>query len=111
VTVLNTGKSRSEFILEGHVVKDTRKLYERNLVYITSYCRSHIPDACSPNGELIIPMELQHLESFLGEMTADREDDSCKTPSTIGGYVSALKFYYKEMLWMMIINHAKCLSY
>jgi hypothetical protein len=59
------------------------------------------------NGDLILPMTNENLESFLGYMSADREDGSCKAITTFTGYCTALKHFYKEKKVPIDVDNAE----
>ena len=53
-------------------------------------------DATDQEGNVIIPMQLEHLKLFYGRMATDRSDETVKSPSTLTGYSNAIKFLYIE---------------
>jgi len=91
-----TGKAKSDEIVSNRVVKLTKDQYKKTFAFITSYCAERIEGSIDENGNLRIPMDQAHLETFLGDMSADRPDGSCKAISTLTGYCTVIKFYYHE---------------
>ena len=91
-----SGKAKSDAIIGQRVISKTRTKYAQTFNYITEYCRMHYPDSVNEDGKLIIPMSHEHLSGFLGDMGADRPDGTIKAHTTITGYCTALKHYYKE---------------
>ena len=95
-TPVSVGRANAAEIVGQRVVERTKGQYETTLKYITKYCSEHYPEAIDPEGNLILPMTQANLEGFLGDMAADRQDGSCKAFSTVTGYCTVLKFYYRE---------------
>lgn len=90
------GCENADDILGQHVLKKTRTQYADCVKFITNYCSNHIPDAVDENGKLKLPMDLEHLKRFLGDMGAERSNKTIKAASTMDAYGIALKFIYKE---------------
>jgi hypothetical protein len=91
------GKAKSDAVIGQRVVNKTRLHYEQTFKFITRYCNENIPGSCNEDGDLIIPINQEHLETFFGDMSADIDDSGkVKSHSTLTGYVTAIKHYYKE---------------
>jgi hypothetical protein len=65
--------------------------------FILRYCRDHIPDAINEHGELHLPMQIDVIKEFMGDMCQDRDDGSCKAESTMDHYANSVKWWHKEM--------------
>jgi hypothetical protein len=61
----------SDAIVGQGVVSTTQSQYAPTFKFISLYCSQHYPDAVDENGELILPMTQENLESFLGDMASD----------------------------------------
>jgi hypothetical protein len=70
------------------VVATTQEQYKTTFKFITSYCKEHFPTSVDTDGSQ------EHLEDFLGDMAADREDKTCKATSTVNGYMTVIKYFY-----------------
>ena len=90
------GRENTNAIIGNRVVKNTQDQYAATFNYITSYCTIHYPDAVNEVGELILSMEIENLEAFMGDMGCDRDDGTCKASSTFNGYATVIKFYYRK---------------
>lgn len=55
-----------------------------------------IVDALKSDETLKLPIKQQHLELFLSEMARPFEDKTCRTLSTITGYISSITFFCGE---------------
>ena len=95
------GARNADRICGNKVIDDTRAQYFRTYKFICAYCVEKLPDAVDEHEELRIPMQLTHVKTFLGDMSKDRADGSVKANSTVGGYVTVIKHYYKERKVMM----------
>jgi len=89
------GANNADVIVSGRVNVETKVQYMSTIKFITNYCLKNISQAVS-EGELILPIELNHLKILLGDMGADRIDGKVRSVSTVQGYISSLKYYYKE---------------
>jgi len=90
------GKENSDKVIGQRVVNSTQAQYETTFKYIEAYCGHYYPDSVDSDGKLILPMVRIHLESFLGDMVAEREDKSCKAITTVTGYCTVIKHYYRK---------------
>ena len=95
---ITQGLGRANVIAGQHVVDTTHRQYAQTFKFITRYCADHLPGSVDANGELIIPMSMDNLKAFLGDMGAAKEDKSLKAISTVAGYITVIKHYYKERL-------------
>lgn len=91
-----SGRAKSDEILNNRVVSNTQQQYQTTFNFISNYCGEKYPESINEDGELIIPMKMEHIEAFLGDMSADRDDGSCKAKSTLTGYCTVIKYYYKK---------------
>ena len=91
-----TGKENSNAIVGQRVVSATQAQYATTFKFITKYCAENYPDSVDASGKLILPMTQDNLESFLGDMATDRGDGSVKATSTVTGYCTVIKYFYKQ---------------
>ena len=74
----------------------TKKQYATSFKFIEKHCQEHYPDSVDENRNLILPMNIKHLKGFLGDMGVERADKTIKAKSTVTGYCSVIKFYYRQ---------------
>lgn len=95
ITSVRSGAVNSDAIVAQKVVDKTKAQYATTLQYITHYCAQHYPSAVDKDGVLILPMTMENLRNFLGDMGSERDDKTVKAISTVTGYCTVIKFYTK----------------
>lgn len=94
---LNDSLLNADSIVDERVVTSTRDQYASKMRFMARFFRDNaMLDALDESGALRFPMSLEHVKAFLGFISADNPDGSMKAASTTFGYVSALKFYWRE---------------
>ncbi len=73
----SSGRLKSQNIVGAKLVPTTREQYAKTAIFITNYCIRNIPDAVDEDDRLILPIQLNVLETFMGDMAEDKEDGEC----------------------------------
>lgn len=91
------GKLAEEY--QHHVIKSsTRKAYESKLRRLRVWMTANNYDDGIINGEIVYPLNPSVVSSFLGWVTYSNpiERTNVRSPSTLQGYISALRYGYKK---------------
>lgn len=94
VNIEVSGVETAQAICDGHIKENTKKGYKYKLQKLFKYCEDKCPGAIE-NGLVKVPMNLTHLQQFLGDITL-KKDGTYNTDATIGSYISAIKWMYTE---------------
>ena len=89
----------SQKILENRVIEKTKDKYRKTLNFMARQCLTICPDAVDDVGPPVVlhlPMSLENIQILFGVMGAERENKSVKSKSAVTGYISSLKFAYRE---------------
>ena len=91
----------AEELERNRVIAGTSRTYASRIRKMKAYFREKFPDDIGPDGELLVPMDVDHVLSFFGSISRWQEGErggvpgQLKSVSHMGGHRSALVDYYK----------------
>lgn len=88
--------NQSDQITKLRISAKTRSNYEHCLVRIKKFFTASNIQALNENGNIILPMNLDHIKAFLGNLSKEFQDGTILAHSTVNTYICSIKYYYKE---------------